>query len=118
MACTISRKERHMTHATGTIVGLLALAILSAGALGQSPTTAPPSPALLLEKGIYTEETLGDLDAAIVIYRQVVEQNRAWRATDTSSPIVNHRPEVVRERPDCLRVSANPARFRLTFRGG
>ncbi|MEI7834977.1 MAG: DUF4019 domain-containing protein [Planctomycetota bacterium] len=69
-----------MRHATGPIVGMLAVAILSGGALAQSPTTAPASPALLLEKGIYTEEALGDLDAAIVIYRQVAEQARTDRA--------------------------------------
>jgi tetratricopeptide (TPR) repeat protein len=34
---------------------------------------AGTSPAVLLEKGIFTEETLGDLDEAIGIYRQIIE---------------------------------------------
>jgi len=33
-----------------------------------------------LQKGIYTQETLGDLDAAIQIYRQIVSSNPSQRA--------------------------------------
>src|SRR3954452_18197984 len=35
---------------------------------------ASASPSELLEKGIYSEETKGDLDAAIVLYQQVVAE--------------------------------------------
>ncbi|NLF31010.1 MAG: tetratricopeptide repeat protein [Planctomycetes bacterium] len=38
------------------------------------------TPAMLLERGIYTEETVGDLDAAIVIYRQVVKEAAAGQS--------------------------------------
>ncbi len=38
------------------------------------------SPAELLEKAIYAEETVGDLDQAIEIYRQVVTDTKAAEA--------------------------------------
>jgi len=44
-----------------------------------APATATTSPAVMLEKGIYTEETVGDLDAAIKIYQQIVEDAKAGR---------------------------------------
>jgi len=53
--------------------------------MAQSPATAPASatattsPAVMLEKGIYTEETVGDLDAAIKIYQQIVNDAKANR---------------------------------------
>jgi tetratricopeptide (TPR) repeat protein len=47
-----------------------------ASATAALPTT---SPAVMLEKGIYTEETVGDLDAAIKIYRQIVKDAKAAR---------------------------------------
>lgn len=37
------------------------------------------SPAVMLEKGIYTEETLGDLDKAMKIYIEISEQAKANR---------------------------------------
>jgi tetratricopeptide (TPR) repeat protein len=43
------------------------------------PASPAPSSAVMLEKGIYTEETLGDLDAAMKIYRQIVEDAKANR---------------------------------------
>jgi hypothetical protein len=55
-------------------------AILAASLLAlQIPAgaAAPPSPAELLEKGIYSEETKGDVDAAISIYEQLVAQAKA-----------------------------------------
>lgn len=42
-------------------------------------TAAEPASALL-EKGIYAEETLGDVDGAIRIYQQIVQENTANRA--------------------------------------
>lgn len=41
---------------------------------------ATASPSELLEKGIYSEETKGDLDAAIVIYQQVVSEVKAGQS--------------------------------------
>jgi hypothetical protein len=50
-------------------------AVLLASLLAIQPCStiaASPSPSELLEKGIYTEETKGDIDAAIVIYQQLI----------------------------------------------
>lgn len=49
-----------------TIISLLPCSALAAG-----------SPSELLEKGIYTEETKGDVDAAIAIYQQLVTEAKA-----------------------------------------
>ena len=38
------------------------------------PAAASPSIPELLEKAIFTEETVGDLDAAIAMYRQILAQ--------------------------------------------
>jgi len=38
-----------------------------------------PPAAVLLEKGIYTEETAGDLDAAMAIYRRIIDESAAAR---------------------------------------
>ncbi len=37
------------------------------------------TPSQLLEKGIYTEETVGDLDKAIEIYQQAIDSAKANR---------------------------------------
>ena len=59
-----------MTHKTlaGAIMALLFLA-----APGSPQSAAGQSPADLLQRGIYTQETTGDVDGAVKIYRQVVE---------------------------------------------
>ena len=44
-----------------------------------APAKAKASPAVLLERGIYTEETVGDLDAAIKVYQQIVDDAKANR---------------------------------------
>ena len=50
-------------------------ALLVAASLALLPGTVhAASPAELLEKGIYTEETKGDLDSAITIYQQLVAE--------------------------------------------
>ncbi|PHR96098.1 MAG: hypothetical protein COA78_29140 [Blastopirellula sp.] len=41
--------------------------------------SAVDTPSNLLEKGIYTEETVGDLDKAIKIYEQIISQSKANR---------------------------------------
>ncbi len=52
--------------------GALALSVLACRGAAQSP-------AELLEKGIYTQETVGDLDHAVEIYRQIVSASPAAR---------------------------------------
>jgi hypothetical protein len=42
--------------------------------------TAPVSPSELLEKGIYNEETKGDIDSAIAIYQQLVAESDVNRS--------------------------------------
>src|SRR5438309_2556420 len=44
------------------------------------PTARAASPAELLEKGIYTEETKGELKAATEIYQQIIDDPRADRS--------------------------------------
>jgi hypothetical protein len=46
---------------------------------GAGTEATDPSAAELLEKGIYTEETVGDLDAAIAIYDRIVVDTEAER---------------------------------------
>ncbi len=61
-----------MQHARGSAAVVVALALCTpAWAQGVS---------VLLQKGIYTEETVGDLDAAIKIYQQIVAEAKANRA--------------------------------------
>jgi hypothetical protein len=50
-------------------------------ALGIRPGLSAQDPSMLLEKGIYAEETLGNLNDAIGIYQQVVLADTASRAT-------------------------------------
>jgi len=59
---------------------LLAMVIVLVIALGITAPAAAQSAAELLEKGIYTEQTVGDLTAAIEIYTQVVENDKANRS--------------------------------------
>ena len=74
---------------------LIVLGLNVAAALGQTASPAPGAPpaaaattgpaagaqpaSVLLEKGIYSEETVGDLDAAMKIYRQIVDDAAANR---------------------------------------
>lgn len=57
----------------------LTTTILTTAAIALLPclTLAAGSPSELLEKGIYTEETKGDVDAAIAIYQQLVSEAKA-----------------------------------------
>lgn len=57
----------------GVVVGALLL-LASAGPL------LADSPSELLEKGIYSEETKGDLDGAMTLYQQVVAEGKATEA--------------------------------------
>jgi hypothetical protein len=58
----------HTVQAQGTAQGQVAAA---------SATPAVASASEMLEQGIYNEETKGDLDAAISIYRQLITETRA-----------------------------------------
>src|SRR5690242_9629086 len=55
---------------TSTRVFILTASIALAPCLSRA--ASPPSE--LLEKGIYTEETKGDVDAAIAIYQQLISE--------------------------------------------
>jgi hypothetical protein len=57
----------------------IAFSTLVAAALVAVEPAAKSSTAELLEKGIYTEETVGDLDQAIRIYQQVLEESQKVR---------------------------------------
>jgi len=56
-----------------------ALILLAAFAMLAAPTAEAKSPALLLEKGVFAEETKGDIDAAMKIYKQIVDDAKANR---------------------------------------
>ncbi|HZR28725.1 MAG TPA: tetratricopeptide repeat protein [Terriglobales bacterium] len=53
----------------------LLIAAVCRSAVGQNPTTSE-----LLQKGIYLQETVGDLDGAIKIYRQITRMAQQSRA--------------------------------------
>src|SRR5260221_13422607 len=55
-----------------TLVLSCLLALLAHGALGASSVE-------LLEKGIYNEETKGDLEKAVALYQQIVDDRNAAR---------------------------------------
>ena len=55
---------------------LLSLAILTSSA----PLARADSPSETLEKAIYSEETKGDLDGAMTLYQQVIEQAKTSQA--------------------------------------
>jgi hypothetical protein len=59
------------------IFGMVILAV--ALAAGQTPAQTQPTAAELLQKGIYAQETAGDLDGAIKIYRQIVDSHPIQR---------------------------------------
>ena len=61
-----------------TGAALLLLAITSLLATAQVAAAASPSE--LLEQGIYSEETKGDVDAALKLYQQVVTEAKAGQA--------------------------------------
>jgi Tetratricopeptide repeat len=58
------------------VMGSMLLLIETTLAGGSSTAVLAATPSELLEKAIYTEETVGDLDAAIEIYAQVIKEKR------------------------------------------
>jgi hypothetical protein len=69
--CSLSSPARWTT-----ITPLLAIAI----SLAVGPPAWAASASELLEQGIYAEETKGDLDAALQLYKQAVSEAKATRA--------------------------------------
>jgi len=63
------------TNKIKTFAICLLAAVLCGSAAGQNPTTSE-----LLQKGIYLQETVGDLDGAIKVYRQIMQMARQSRA--------------------------------------
>ena len=61
------------------LTSLPALA-LAALVLTHPLAASAASPSELLEKGIYTEETKGDIDGAIAIYQQIADEAKTARA--------------------------------------
>ena len=59
----------------GVVVAIVAAVMAFSGA-----ARAAESPSELLEKGIYTEETVGDLDAAVKLYEQAVAEAKKTEA--------------------------------------
>jgi hypothetical protein len=57
----------------------IAFPIVAAAILALGVASAGESTSEMLEKGIYTEETVGDLDAAIKIYDKIISEARANR---------------------------------------
>ena len=73
---------KHMMAAAIAAMTLAFCCGLQAAENGKAATEAPQSSepaAMLLEKGIYSEETAGDLDAAMAIYKQIVADFAAER---------------------------------------
>jgi hypothetical protein len=66
----------HRAGRTGAALFLLAILC----ALGTTLLAAAASPSELLEQGIYSEETKGDVDAALKLYQQVVAEAKAGLA--------------------------------------
>lgn len=61
-----------------TLAAILIHGVAPADAWAQE-TDTQTSPSLLLEKGIYQEQTVGDLDAAIKCYQQVIDKIKSDR---------------------------------------
>jgi hypothetical protein len=58
----------------------LVVAVMAAVAASSAAARAAETPSALLEKGIYTEETVGDLDAATKLYKQAVAEAKKVEA--------------------------------------
>ena len=78
MSKTVVRRQPSHALALAMMLGMGA-AVAVATAEGQQAETAP-SYSQLLENAIFTEETLGDLDAAIEIYQELLGRAQAERS--------------------------------------
>ena len=59
------------------VLMVLAISVMAFG--NSTAMSENTSPSILLEKGIFEEETKGDLDAAVKIYQQIIENEKANR---------------------------------------
>ncbi len=57
-----------------TVFGIFVVSV-AAVIYAQTSQTTPESPSELLEKGIYNQDTKGDLDSAIAIYQQLIAES-------------------------------------------
>jgi len=57
------------------------------GSCFSPPSSDPATPSELLEKAVFSEETEGDLDAALQHYQQVVEQGKDTPAAAGQAPV-------------------------------
>ena len=69
--------------ATGGMFGLVA----SIGLLAATGSVVAATPGELLQKAIYTEETVGDLDAAMKLYEQVIADGQGRPGSGGSGPV-------------------------------
>lgn len=79
---------------------ILALSLL--GAAGRAQSASGQSAAGLLQRGIYMQETTGDIDGAIKIYRQVVESAGANPGNNASAAQAQYRLVL------CMLLKADP----------
>ena len=81
--------------------------LAAAGLLAQSPVAYAKAPSLteLLEKAIYTEETVGDLDSAIKLYEQVAAKHDQ-NAEASGSGSVTSRHGTSQTRRSCRSVGS------------
>jgi hypothetical protein len=74
----MKRIHQFSNRAGRTGAALFLLAVISV--LGTAQLAAAASPSELLEQGIYSEETKGDVDGALKLYQQVVTEAKAGQA--------------------------------------
>ena len=73
-------------------------AVLLIAALAVTATAQAESVGVLLQKGVYQEETVGDLDAAMKIYQQIVADEKAnpWGQNTQPTSKLLENPEFTR----------------------
>lgn len=70
---------KHSTHPLKSLEASLLIIAAGVAASLASASAAGATAAELLEKGIYTEETVGDLDEAIEVYEKVIAEGKSAR---------------------------------------
>ena len=73
-------KRIHLFSIRARRTGLALLLFAVTSLLTTAQMAAAASPSELLEQGIYSEETKGDVDAALKLYQQVVTEAKAGQA--------------------------------------
>ncbi len=72
VSTTLHKEAQTMRFTSHYVVALVTALVLSGEVRGQGVS-------VLLQKGIFAEETVGDLDAAIKIYQQILTKAQANR---------------------------------------